>query len=148
MSSDNRAIAEALVQAAFGISSFAYHGANFSTKLVEAHFFHEMYEIHHEAGELDRHPEVKQYLEIYPLEFVAQKAIAAQRDYQYFMGRARFFELLKEQNPDDQLYIRRSAIYSIHCVLMTRDFGDFYDSLGSGCSGLTKEAEAFVESGA
>lgn len=144
MSYQTREIAESILQKAFNINYHAWSAVSFDTSLIECHFFTEIYEISLEEEELKKHPEAQEYLEIFPFEFIKIKVREATFNLNYAKCRLAFHELLEKQPKNNQLYIRRTAIYRMHNVLMQRDFGDFFNTLGSGCESLTKEAEAFI----
>lgn len=144
MSYQTTELAEAILQNAFNINRYAWMDANFDTRLIEYHFFTEIYEISLSEEELNKLPEAREYLELFPLDFIEIKVKEATYNFNYAQCRLAFYALLQKQPEKEQLYIRRSAIYRMHNTLMIRDFGGLFDSFGSECEGLTKEAEAFI----
>ncbi|MDH0728113.1 hypothetical protein N5D27_16555 [Stutzerimonas stutzeri] len=147
MASSSREIAESIIQNALGIHPLAWEYDNFSVRPVEYLFFAEIYDISLSENDLAVHPEAREFLELFPLDFIETKlsAVANSQDHMdLLMRRAKYYSLLDESPEEERLYLRRSAIYQMHCALMKRDFGDFYDSLSSDCNGLTKEAEEFI----
>lgn len=139
-------ISEQLLQQAFDINRYAWREASFDTTLIEYHFFTEIYEISLSENKLDKHPEAREFLVLFPRAFVKLKFTKASYSFAYNQRRLAFHELLNAQPQENQLSIRRHAIYEMHVVLMTRDFGGLFCSFGSECQGLTKEAEDFIAS--
>ena len=144
MCDETKELAESLLQNAFDINYFAWMEASFDTRLIEYHFFTMIYEISLSEAELNNHPEARGYLEIFPHEFIKIKLKEATYDLEYALRRSAFNELFRKQPKEDQTNILRNAIYRMYVVLMTRDFGAFFDAFDSECNGITKEAEDFI----
>lgn len=147
MASSSTEIAESIICKSLGIHPLAWENDNFDVNPVEYLFFADIYDISLSDNELSVHPEARGFLELFPLDFIKMKLSAAassKNHTDYLMCRAKYYSRLDELPAAEALYARRSAIYRMHCALMKRDFGEFYDSFSSDCNGLTKEAEDFI----
>ena len=142
-------IAESIIQNSFGIHPLAWENDNFDIEPIENNFFTEVYEISLSEEDLSTHPEVRNFLELFPLDFIELKVNEAAKSKNYhdfLLCRMKYFSLINQQPEENQVYLRRGAIYRMHRALMKRDFGARFDSLSSACKGLTKEAEDFISS--
>ena len=144
MSNESIDAAETILEETLA-SGRSWLGCDYPIKPVEHLFFTEIYEIGLQEGMLERYPEVKDYLGVFPPEFIEFKyqEAASSPDFEKYKL-AYFAALLKE---DAVLRVRRSAIYLMYDALMRRDYGEFYMALGSDemvDTSLTKEAEKYL----
>lgn len=149
MSYSNREVAESIIQNSFGIHQLAWENDNFDIEPIEYNFFTEIYEISLSEEDLRKHPEAKNFLELFPFDFIKLKVGEAKKSNNYsdfVLCRMKYFSLINQHPEENQTHLRRGAIYRMHCALMKRDFGARFDSLSSDCRGLTKEAEDFISS--
>ena len=137
-------VAAAILQEALGIGHGAWMRGDYPIKPIEHLFFMEIHEIGRLKGRLEKYPEVKEYLRIFPPEFVEFKYQEAATSTDHANCKLAYFEALLEE--DGGLAVRRAAIYLMHEALMRSDFGDDYMVIGSECTGLTKEAERYLAS--
>ncbi|MBA6099670.1 hypothetical protein H4C80_21445 [Pseudomonas juntendi] len=140
-----RDIAEALLQTSFEISHLAWEYNTFDHSLLEFHFFNELDNIvKFEA--VNEYPEVGGWLADYPEHFIQMKVGSCPDLAAYQSVEARLHTHLCTYDEPDMRLVRRHMLYRIHCQLMVRDFGGFWDALDSECRGVTKEAETFIAS--
>ena len=145
MSQETLDIAASILQESLGVSHGSWLRGHFPIKPVEHLFFTEIREIGLQEGRLQRYPEVKEYLGIFPSEFIDFKYQEAANSPDFARLQHAYFAALL--NEDGDIYVLRSAIYLIHQALMRRDFGDDFMAIGSEpCEGLTKEAENYLAS--
>lgn len=142
MGQEDMNIAATILQETLGISRSSWLRGDYPIKPVEHLFFAEIREIGLQKGRLERYPEVKEYLGIFPPEFIEFKYQEAASSPDFAKFKHAYFEALL--NEDGDLYVRRSAIYLLHEALMRRDFGEDFRGFGSECVGLTKEAENYL----
>ena len=149
MSPSYSEIADSIIANSFDIHPLAFAYGSFDINQIAYLFFSELHDIGKSKKHLKEHPEAQRLLNIFPAEFIEQKVneIAERDSYADFVQcRARYNQLINDQDIQNRLYIKRYTIHRMHCALMERDFGDSYNLLGSDCSGLTKEAEKFISS--
>lgn len=140
-----RDIAEALLQASFEIPPLAWEYGTFDHSLLEFHFFNELDNIV-KFDALSGYPEVGDWLANYPEHFILMKAGSCPDLVAYRSVEARLHTHLCTYDEADMRLVRRHMLYRIHCQLMARDFGGFWDALDSECRGVTKEAETSIAS--
>ena len=142
-SNNRRGIAEAILQESFGIRPMAWDHNAFDHQLIEFHFFNEIDNII-KFEEMATYPEVEQWLAEYSSEFILMKADSCPDIKAYKLMEVQLHTRLCSYEENDMRLLRRHMLYSIHCMLMIRDFGGFWDALNSECRGVTKEAEEFL----
>lgn len=145
-SHDCQGIAEAILQASFGITALEWDYGTFDQGLLEFHFFNELDNVV-KFDELSGYPEVCDWLAKYPESFILKKVSSCPDHHKYSSVEALLHTHLCTYDEPNMRLVRRHMLYCIHRVLMTRDFGGFWDTLDSECRGLTKEAEVFVANG-
>ena len=141
-----RNIADDLLGQVFGANSRQFILRDSDCTLIESHFFSELHEISRSEVELKKHPEAREYLDIFPIDFVKQKFLQSKNNLDYQSKRIIFSNLLSGFPEGEQLQIKRFAVYLMHEILMKRDFGDqsSWTGLSDECEGLTREAEKFI----
>jgi hypothetical protein len=138
--------ATAILEGAFEVPPGAWMSAHFDARPVALLFYYELHEISLSEKILSKHPEAQEYLDIFPQEFIRQKHQEASKSIELAPHRLVFHHFLDRFPEEERLYLHRCTIYDMHCLLMSRDFGDMYASLSSPCQGLTKDAEKFIRS--
>jgi hypothetical protein len=95
--------------------------------------------------DLNLYPDAKEFCELFPREFIEIKVNRCPDTSTYVDSYSLLQGFLCVYSEIDMRILRNHMIYRIHDRLMTEDFGVLHNSLSSKCSGLTKEAEIFVE---
>lgn len=138
-----RDIAESVLCQAFNVRPLAFENATTRFELLEFHFFNEIDDIVR-FDNLARYPEVEEWVEAYPAEFIENKVAKCPSVDDYLACRDRLHLTLCAYEEEDMRHLRRSMLYGIHRSMMARDFGGMWDALDSDCHGVTKEAERFL----
>ncbi|MCY9834615.1 hypothetical protein [Aeromonas media] len=141
--SDNvQSIADHILHESFGLHPYAWEHNPSSLQIIEYHFFNEIDNII-KFEQMDKYPEVKQWIEDFSNEFITMKVNSCPNLKVYKEAEIKLHQFLCTYEENDMRRIRRSILYRIHCGLMVRDFGALYMSFDSECCGITKEAVAF-----
>ncbi len=140
---DKKYIAARIFCASFDISSLQWEHNSFRSPLVEYHFFNDLDNVI-KFDELSSYPEVEEFQQEYPAEFIEHKSSKCPDAAKYREAELKLHSFLCSYQEEDMQYLRRRIIYDIHCKLMERDYGPFWMSMSSDCPGVTKEAADFM----
>lgn len=137
---DSRVIASKIFCASFGIDYIQWEYVTFNRDLAEYHFFNDLDDII-KFDDISLYPEVEEYTSLYTSDFIEMK-LKKRPDHQaYAKAVTSLHSFLCTYDVEDMRNLRRSMLFDIHEKLLIMDFGAFYNTRSSKCTGVIREAE-------
>lgn len=141
--SDIKTVADRIIDVSFGVSGLGWGVNSMPYDLLEYHLFNDLDDIA-KFDDLAKYPEADELLTLYDEKFIEVKVGSCPDSAGYRDAQAKLHSFLCIYDLEDMIQLRRHMIYHIHKNLLVRDFGAFYGSLSSDCSGIIREAEEFA----
>lgn len=138
-------VATRIICASFDISPSKWEHSALDNTFLEYHFFNEIDNIG-KFDDLEKYPEAKELLELYPAEFISHKVhLISRADLEtYQLQQHKLHAFLCSYDEGDMQRLRRRIMYRIEGKLLSRDFGWNWNTLNSECEGITLEAAKFI----
>lgn len=137
-------VAGRIVCQAFNIPHVRWEHGTSTDPMLEFHFFNEL-DNHIKFDDLTVYPEAEYLAEQYPAEFAELKLQQCPDADAYAGHEAILHGFLCSYPVEIMVRLRRTMLYRMHEHMLERDFGGMYNALGSGCNGIIKEADEFIE---
>jgi len=129
--------------ASFGFSHAAWEGMFALPSFAEYHFFNELDNVR-KFDRLDLYPEVLEYLDQYPEEFIDQKVADCPDHVAYGKAELTLHSLLCAYDEKTMIRLRRVMLYILHQRLLGYDYGEVLGSMSDPRPEITKDAYHFV----
>lgn len=139
--SDKHDIAMRIVEVSFGLPEGSWGFALGANPLFEFHFFNELDNIRL-FDELEKYPTAREYLQLYPVEFIQQKISEPIDDDAYKKAELMMHGFLCSYDQKRMCQLREYILYRLHDALLTADYGS--TGLSSECRGVTKDAYEYL----
>lgn len=129
-------------------ASFGFHHEAWEARFVlpsfaEYHFFNELDNIR-KFDRLELYPEVSEYLDLYPEEFIDQKVADCPDDEAYGKAELTLHSFLCAYDEKTMIRLRRVMLYSLHERLLDNDYPGVLGSMSDPRPAVIKDAYHFV----
>lgn len=129
-------------------ASFGFHHEAWKARFVlptfaEFHFFNELDNVK-KFDRLDLYPEVSEYLDLYPEEFIDQKVANCPDDEAYRKAELTLHSFLCVYDEKTMIRLRRVMLYGLHERLLDNDYPGVLGSFSDPRPSVIKEAHCFV----
>lgn len=129
--------------ASFGFNYEAWKARFVLPPFAEFHFFNELDNVK-KFERLELYPEVSEFLDLYPEDFIDQKVASCPDDEAYRKAELTLHSFLCVYDEVTMIRLRRVMIYDLHRRMLDNDYPDVWGSLSDPMPEVIREAHKFV----